>query len=82
MTDYQELKRILQEDVRRQMDMGRELTDEEIGEVIDEAILKKSRETYISSMNKLALRRELFNAIRRLDLLQELIDDREITEIM
>lgn len=82
MTDYQELKRKLQEDVRRQMDMGRELTDEEIGEVIDDAILKKSRETYISSMNKLALRQELFNAIRRLDLLQELIDDREITEIM
>ena len=82
MTDYQELKRKLQEDVRRQMDMGREMTDEEIGEVIDQVILKKSRETYISSMNKLALRQELFNAIRRLDLLQELIDDREITEIM
>ena len=82
MTDYQELKRMLQEDVRRQMDMGREMSDEEIGELIDDVILKKSRETYISGVNKLALRQELFNAIRRLDLLQELIDDREITEIM
>ena len=82
MTDYQELKRTLQEDVRRQMDMGREMSDEEIGELIDDVILKKSRETYISGVNKLALRQELFNAIRRLDLLQELIDDREITEIM
>ena len=82
MISYHELKQEIQEDVRRRMDMGRELSDEEIGEVIDEAILKKSRETFISGVTKLTLRQELFNAIRRLDLLQELIDDHDITEIM
>lgn len=36
----------------------------------------------MSSVTKLTLRQELFNAIRRLDLLQELIDDKSVSEIM
>ena len=36
----------------------------------------------MSAVTKLTLRQELFNAIRRLDLLQELIDDKTVTEIM
>ena len=82
MSDYEELKRELQEAVHRQMDMSREMSDEEIGDIIDRVILDRSHESYMSAMLKLQLRQELFNAIRRLDLLQELIDDKEITEIM
>ena len=36
----------------------------------------------MSPVTKLTLRQELFNAIRRLDLLQELIDDKSVSEIM
>ena len=36
----------------------------------------------MSIVTRLTLKQELFNAIRRLDLLQELLDDRDITEIM
>ena len=82
MTDYQLLKNQLQDEILHMLDMNRDLSDEEIGDVIDSAILGKSRETYISSVTKLSLRQELFNSIRRLDLLQELIDDKDITEIM
>lgn len=82
VNDYQELRKQLQNEIITAMDMNRDLTDEEIGDVIDNAILSKSRATYINSLTKLALRQELFNSIRRLDLLQELLDDKDITEIM
>ena len=64
------------------MDMSSELSDAQIGEIIDSVIMEKSREVYMSAVTKLTLRQELFNAIRRLDLLQELIDDKTVTEIM
>ena len=68
--------------VHLRLDMSTELSDEAIGDVIDEVIMEKSRNMYMSSVTKLTLRQELFNAIRRLDLLQELIDDKSVSEIM
>lgn len=82
MEQFQKLKQQLQETVRQRMDMSSELSDAQIGEIIDLVIMEKSREVYMSAVTKLTLRQELFNAIRRLDLLQELIDDKTVTEIM
>ena len=77
MTDIQVVKEELQTQIHDRLEMDREMTDEEIGEVIDTVIMSKSKEMYISASSKLALRQDLFNAIRRLDLLQELIDGGE-----
>ena len=82
MEQFQNLKQQLQETVRQRMDMSSELSDAQIGEIIDSVIMEKSREVYMSAVSKLKLRQELFNAIRRLDLLQELVDDKTVTEIM
>ena len=82
MEQFQNLKQQLQETVRQRLDMSSELSDAQIGEIIDSVIMEKSREVYMSAVTKLTLRQELFNAIRRLDLLQELIDDKTVTEIM
>ena len=82
MEQFQNLKQQLQETVRQRMDMSSELSDAQIGEIIDSVIMEKSREVYMSAVTKPTLRQELFNAIRRLDLLQELIDDKTVTEIM
>ena len=82
MEQFQNLKQQLQETVRQRMDMSSELSDAQIGEIIDSVIMEKSREVYMSAVTKLTLRQELFNAIRRLDLLQELIDDKTVTELM
>lgn len=82
MEQFQKLKQQLQETVRQRMDMSSELSDAQIGEIIDSVIMEKSREVYMSAVTKLTLRQELFNTIRRLDLLQELIDDKTVTEIM
>lgn len=59
-----------------------ELTDEKILEMIDEIILLEGREKYLSLPRKQQMRTELFNSIRRLDILQELLDDDTVTEIM
>lgn len=82
MEEFQNLKQQLQASVRQRMDLNQELSDAQIGEMIDDAIMEKSREVYMSTVTKLAMRQELFNSIRRLDLLQELIDDQSVTEIM
>lgn len=82
MKRYLDMKQQLQDQIHQRLDMSREMTDEEIGEVIDDVIMEKSRESYMSAVTKLTLRQELFNSIRRLDLLQELIDDKSVTEIM
>ena len=80
--DYYVLKESLRQEVMRQLDFHKEWQDEEIADIIDTAILKQSREQYISTVTKLTLKQELFNGIRRLDILQELLDDKDITEIM
>ena len=80
--DYYSLKESLRKEVMQHLDFHKEWQDEEIADIIDEIILKRSREQYMSTATKLTLKQELFNAIRRLDVLQELIDDKNISEIM
>ena len=76
--NFQVLRRLLME----RLDLFRELSDEEILESIDELILNEMRESCISLKEKVRLRQELFYSVRKLDVLQELIDDNTVTEIM
>lgn len=59
-----------------------EIKDETVYAVIDQVILAEGKEHYISLSHMQKLRRSLFNSIRRLDVLQELLDRKDITEIM
>lgn len=81
MIDEEALKEIRLR-VRDQLDMSRELEDEEIIEIIDKVILQKSRDIYIETKDKVMIAGQLFNALRRLDILQPLLLDEDITEIM
>ncbi len=65
-----------------QLEGYREISDEEIYRNIDELILQTGVNFYIRLAERNELRRELFNSVRRLDILQELIDDDGVTEIM
>lgn len=64
------------------MDLSRELTDEEVKELILQEVLRFSSRNYLLLEEKLRIQKELFNGIRRLDMLQELIEDPLVTEIM
>ena len=50
--------------------------------MIDEMLVREGRENPLSLPERGRLRRELFHAVRKLDVLQELVDDPQITEIM
>lgn len=76
------IKEGLQEDVLESIDLSTEISDEELLSTIDERLLVRSRENYISMQEKRKLRRDIFNSIRKLDVLQDMIEDPSITEIM
>lgn len=82
MNSYQKCKEKLKEKVIEKIDMSRLCEDDEVREIIDGIILEESTKYYISLSEKRKLSREIFHSIRRLDLLQELIDNNEVTEIM
>ena len=64
------------------VDFSRNLSDREIYEMIDDFLLQEERCKDLSLENKKLLRRELFHALRKLDILQDLVDNPEVTEIM
>lgn len=64
------------------MDLSREVEDEELQELIFRVLEEESRGEYISLETRAKLGKELFNAFRKLDLLQELIEDEDVTEVM
>ncbi|MDO4308366.1 MAG: ATPase, T2SS/T4P/T4SS family [Eubacteriales bacterium] len=64
------------------LDLSRDLGDEEILETIDELILNSMKDSCMSLKEKVELRQELFYSVRKLDVLQELIEDNSVTEIM
>jgi pilus assembly protein CpaF len=76
------LKERLQQDVLESVDLTTEISDDELLSTIDEILLVRSRENYISMQEKRKLRRDIFNSIRKLDVLQDMIEDPSITEIM
>lgn len=75
---FRKLRQMLME----KLDLFRELSDKEILDAIDELILNNMRDSCISLKEKVQLRQELFYSVRKLDVLQELIEDETVTEIM
>lgn len=72
----------IREEIINSIDLMTELSDEQIYEVIDSKIDCLENARYTSVVEKLDIRKRLFSAIRGFDVLQELIEDDNITEIM
>ena len=80
--NYLDWKQKLRHEILEQLDYGRELEDEEVWEQIDRAILGQEELSRIPVNIRSRLRTDLFDALRRLDILQNLVEDPGITEIM
>lgn len=82
----QEIYRILQQKIRNrvleEIPAGIEISDEEIKNCIDNEIAGICREQYIRLEEKRKLRHSVFNSIRKMDVLQDILEDEEVTEIM
>ena len=72
----------IQEMILKEMDCNHGVTDEEILEYIEEQVLKFGHTVYLSVEQKEEMIRTIFNSIRKLDVLQEILEDNSITEIM
>ena len=68
--------------VRENLDFNQDLKDEDILSMITELVFDKSSKSYIQTTEKKEIIDSIFNALRRLDVLQPLLDDESVTEIM
>lgn len=72
----------LYERVLDRMDLTRDMEDEELSELIHEVLKEVGEEEYMPLREQIRLSRQLFHSFRKLDILQELVEDESITEIM
>lgn len=65
-----------------ELDLSKEVEDEELTRIIYRVLREAESREYLPLNVKTALGRELFNTFRKLDLLEEFLEDDEITEVM
>ena len=75
-------KQEMTEQLREQIDFTREVSDEEIQDMIDDLIIHSGRIYALTLEERQRLGKEIFHDVRRLGILQELVDSDDITEIM
>ncbi len=73
-----EIKRVVSE----RIDLKKDISDEEIRELITQIVFEKSKQFYLNMSEKHEIIESIFNAMRRLDILQPILDDKSVTEIM
>ena len=72
----------IREQVLNRMDLSRDVSDEEIGELIGEVAFQTLRGRTMSIHDRVRIEQQVFNSLRKLDVLQELVDDPAVSEIM
>ena len=75
--DREGIRRIMEE-----LTESRDMDDEQLLERIDTAIRDMGQGIYLPLKERIWLRGSLYDSFRRLDILQELVDDKTVSEIM
>ena len=70
------------ERILKRLDPGKELSDADVLQEIDSVLLQAGKESFLSIREREYLRKALFDSLRGMDILQELLDDPSVTEIM
>lgn len=76
------LEEEIRRDVMNSIDLSIDVSDEEILRIIQNRIIEKSRITPVSLKERKRIETHVFNSLRKLDVLEDLLKDPEITEIM
>lgn len=82
MEKYGNLKEELLLRIRQNIDMDRDVSDEEVKELIAKEVSMETLGRKISLKIKEILCKEIYDSIRKMDILQDLLEDETITEIM
>lgn len=72
----------VKKNVLSMMDMAVDIEDRDVKDIIDRCIVSSDAMSTMGLNEKLEFKKELFNSLRRLDILSELLEDDSITEIM
>jgi pilus assembly protein CpaF len=80
--DLQALKEKIRLQLLDEMDMSKELSDEEVKHQIREHLLQEGHNRQIPPAKRLQMEREIFNCLRKMDVLTELLEEEDVTEIM
>ena len=80
--EYAELKSELRIKVQEKIDFGKDFSDQEVEETIDEVLLEQEGLAICPVEIRRKLKKELFDSLRRLDILQIFVEDNSVTEIM
>lgn len=84
MKNYLEVKNRIRKDILQIVQSERidTIEDSFIREKIDDAIIRESKEQFFSLEERRIMGKQIFFELRRLHVVQELLDEEEITEIM
>lgn len=80
--DRESVRSRLRDAIMEELTQSRNMDDEELLERIDCAIRDMGQKMYLPLKERIWLRGSLYDSFRRLDILQELIDDSSVSEIM
>ena len=72
----------LRSEVREALSGFEQIGDDELYDCIEQAVAGVAERQYLPLGQRIDLKNRLFDSFRRLDILQELVDDPEVTEIM
>ena len=78
----EKIQQEIQEELLRELEQAVSFPDEHMQDEIDIRVLKRGQMEYLTIEEKMELVKKIFNSVRRLDVLQELLEDQDITEIM
>lgn len=72
----------IKREIRENLDMEKGVTDQYVKDLVTEKVFQRSAARYMSIEDKQEMILNIFNSIRKLDVLQPLLDDKAVTEIM
>lgn len=79
---YEQCRQQIRDMLHGKIDLSREVSDEEVGDMIDDMVTSISRSYALSLEERQKLGKSIFHSVRKMDVIQELIDTEDVTEIM
>ena len=82
MNEEKDMLRSLQREIMNDLNFGEELSDQQLKDLIGKYLLEQEKGRNFTLLQRKQMGKEIFDSLRKMDVLQDLIDDDQVTEIM
>ena len=82
MNEEKEMLRSLQREVMNDLNFGEELSDQQLKDLIGKYLLEQEKGRNFTLLQRKQMGKEIFDSLRKMDVLQDLIDDDQVTEMI